>query len=334
MARNLQKALRDGGASVQLASTLRVHDPSGDPGFQADKMQQAQREAEHLVTVGRRDGWQVWLTYHNYYKAPDLIGPKVSKALGIPYLLIEATRARKRLEGPWAAYAAAAEWACDAAHVIFYVTEQDAEALRDRAPSGQVLRHLRPFLPVDALPDPSDRTGPMLSVGMLRAGDKLASYKLIAETLAHLQTPHWHLQIAGDGDARADVAALMKPFSSRVTLLGALTSDALAEFYSTASLLIWPGVNEAFGLAYLEAQAAGIPVVAQNRPGVRDVLAPGSYPDVGAGPAALAHRIDTLLSDADLARRAAQTARSHVAAHHLIGSAKRALFDTLHEVLA
>ena len=88
----------------------------------------------------------LWLTYHSYYKAPDLLGPRLSRQWGIPYVLVEATRASKRLKGPYARFAKAAEAACDAADVIFYLTEYDREALeRDRVP-GQRLARLRPFL--------------------------------------------------------------------------------------------------------------------------------------------------------------------------------------------
>jgi hypothetical protein len=37
-----------------------------------------------------------------YYKAPDWLGPRIAKALGIPYVLAEATHAPKRAGGPWA----------------------------------------------------------------------------------------------------------------------------------------------------------------------------------------------------------------------------------------
>src|SRR3546814_20999217 len=46
---------------------------------------------------------QLWFTYHLYYKAPDWIGPKVARALRIPYVVVEASVAYKRASGPWAA---------------------------------------------------------------------------------------------------------------------------------------------------------------------------------------------------------------------------------------
>ncbi|APE45511.1 glycosyl transferase family 1 [Sulfitobacter alexandrii] len=329
MARGLMAALQGMPAEVTLASTLRSRDGAGNPAFQSRTMALAETEIAQLVRQGRAARWQAWISYHNYYKAPDLIGPAVARTLGIPYLQVESTRARKRLVGPWAAYATAAESAADAASVIFHVTERDAETLRRHAPAGQRLIPLRPFLDRSSLPAPSTRTGPMLSVGMMRAGDKLSSYRIIAETLA-LLPGDWRLEIAGDGPARERVAQLMAPFGGRVRLLGALSETELAEAYGTASLMFWPGVNEAFGLSYIEAQAAGVPVVAQDRPGVRDVLAPGTYPPPEAGAAPLADMLATLLADPDLGARRGDAARAHVKQHHL----RPAAIDSLRAGLA
>ncbi|MEH6646482.1 glycosyltransferase [Sulfitobacter sp.] len=286
MARALLLALTHMGSQVDLAASLRSRDGSGDVAVQRSLLDQVDHLLPDIVDQGRAAGWQAWITYHNYYKAPDLIGPAAARALGIPYLLIEATRARKRLGGPWDAFARAAEAASDAAAVVFYLTERDHEALAAYAPSGQNLVHLPPFLPRADLPIMASGTH-LLAVGMMRAAAKLPSYQLIAETLALLPS-QTKLDIAGDGPARAQVEALMAPFGTRVQFLGALGSNTLAQAYGRAGALIWPGVDEAFGMTYLEAQAHGLPVIAQDRPGVRDVLYPRTYPGVDEGAAGLA----------------------------------------------
>ena len=313
MAQGLIAALTRMGSAVTLASTLRSRDGAGSRAAQTQIFTDAKAEIDRLIPEGHRQGWQAWITYHNYYKAPDLIGPTVARTLGIPYLQIESTRARKRLAGPWADFATAAEAAADAAAVIFYVTARDGETLHRDAPSQQHLIHLAPFLQRDDLPHASALCGPMLSVGMMRAGDKLASYRIIAETLAYL-TGDWALDIAGDGPRRAEVEALMAPFQDQVTFLGALDADRLARHYSTASLLFWPGVNEAFGLVYLEAQAAGLPVVAQDRPGVREILAAGAYPTPQDGPRGLARRLSEMAHSTESRRAASAAARAHLSA--------------------
>lgn len=329
MAQSLIAALETGGATVDLASRVQTRDGKGSPDHQAIIAATARAEVAGIIAQGRRAGWQAWITYHNYYKAPDLIGPHVAAALDIPYLLIESTRARKRLTGPWAGFAHAAEAASDAAQVIFHLTDHDARALRRDAPAGQHLIRLRPFLNRDTLPDASTLSGPMLAVGMMRHGDKLASYRIIADTLALLPQGGWRIDLVGNGPAQAEVAAMMAPFGDAVRLRGRLEGAALERTYGTAALFFWPGVNEAFGLSYLEAQAAGLPVVAQQRPGVCDVLPPDTYPTPESGSAPLAARISDLLRRADLRQQAGQRAREMVCNHHLRPQATQTLLSGL-----
>lgn len=335
MGRALLAALETAGVRADLASELRSREGSGDQSAQDALRSAAQAELQPVIAAGRAAGWRLWITYHNYYKAPDLLGPSAAQALGIPYVLIEATRARKRLTGPWARFAELAETATDAASAVLYFTKHDEEALRSYAPPGQKLLHLPPFLPLDALPPETNRSGCMLSVGMFRAGDKLASYKVIAETLAQIQSTDWHLEIAGDGPARDAVTALMSPFGARVRFLGELNADEVKEAYGRAKILFWPGVNEAFGMSFLEAQAMGVTVLAQDRPGVRDVLAPNAaYPNVEAGASALAARLDLMLATEKLVTKLGTGARAHVAARHLKPSAATQLRTLTNELLA
>lgn len=332
MARNLIAAIGAEGEAVEVVSQLKLHEKSGDPSRQAALRQAAAAEVARLTDVLAGTDIALWVTYHNYYKAPDLIGPPVCAALGLPYVQIESTRAHKRLDGPWAGFARAAETACDAARVIFYLTANDLITLERHRVPGQRLIHLPPFLPTDQLPPASDCSGPMLTAGMMRTGDKLASYRILAEALGHLPGD-WRLEIAGDGPARAEVEALMAPFGDRVRFLRQLDRAALAQAYQRASLFVWPGVNEAFGMVYLEAQAAGLPVVAQDRPGVRDVLLPGDYPAPEDGAQALAARIAELRADPALRRARGQQAREMIARTHLRPAATRRFWSAVAPLL-
>lgn len=325
MARAFIAALELAGFAPVLASELRSRDGAGDPARQAALLAEAEALLPGLIETGRRAGWRLWLTYHNYYKAPDLLGPRVAAALGIAYVQVESTRARKRFGGPWDAFARHAEAAADAAQVIFHLTARDAEALLAFRAPGQRIVHLPPFLARPDLPPQSAGAGDILVAGMMRAGDKLASYRLVAQTLARLDGS-WQAEIAGDGPARAEVEALLAPVASRVQFLGALGPDGMAAAYHRARVLLWPGVNEAFGLVYLEAQAAGVPVLAQDRPGVRDVLpADRAFPAPEAGPDALAGALAAL-------RRAPPDPgplRARIARDHLLPAAAETLRRTV-----
>jgi glycosyltransferase involved in cell wall biosynthesis len=336
-ARALMAAIATGEISVDLVSEVQLRDGRGDPAVQRELRSRAVAEADRLCAELRARPPMLWVTYHNYYKAPDLIGPVVCKRLGLPYVQIESSRARRRLAGPWADFAAAAEAATDAADLVFYLTAHDLITLQRDKPADQLLVNLPPFLPRTDLPSPANCAAPgraVLAAGMMRAGDKQASYKLIAETLGQLPNPEWRLDIAGDGPMRGEVEALMRPFGPRVRFLGALGAEDLARAYDAAALFFWPGVNEGFGMVYLEAQAAGLPVVAQDRPGVRDVLAPGNYPAPADGPGALANRIDALLADPAMRHDLGQAARDRIAAHHLIGPARSTFWRAVAPLLA
>lgn len=331
MARNLMTAIGAQGDTVELASQLRIYDKTGDPEAQEALHRKARTEADRLIRTLPPET-NLWVTYHNYYKAPDLLGPVVCRARGIPYVQLESTRATSRLNGSWAGFAKSAHNACDAAQVIFYHTANDLITLDRERFGAQKLVELPPFLPIAELPAASDQIGPMLTVGMMRPGDKLASYRLLTETLAHLRGD-WALNIAGDGPARAEVEALMMPFGNRVRFLGQLDRAALQKVYRHAALMIWPGVNEAYGMVYLEAQASGVPVVAQDRPGVRDVLLASDHPTVESGAEGLAKRVQTFLSDPDLRQTEGHSAQRHIAARHLLPAATKRFWSAVRPLL-
>lgn len=80
-------------------------------------------------------------------------------------------------------------------------------------------------------------------------------------------------------------------------------------------------------MTYLEAQAAGIPVIAQDRPGVRDVVH-CPMTDVDGGPKAMAQQVQHLLADTDAAQALGQQARARIATDHLLPAAADLLTRT------
>ncbi len=91
MARALIAALSGTGlGAVRLISELRTREGKGDRARQDEIFHAAEVERERLT---KEDPSALWLTYHCYSKAPDLLGPALSSHWGIPYALVEATRA-------------------------------------------------------------------------------------------------------------------------------------------------------------------------------------------------------------------------------------------------
>ena len=108
---------------------------------------------------------------------------------------------------------------------------------------------------------------------MMRDGDKLASYRVLAEALKRARLKRPILLIAGDGAARRDVQRAFADAPGRVAFLGQIAPDRLVPLYAAADLMVWPAINEAFGMALLEAQACGLPVLAGASGGVPGIVA-------------------------------------------------------------
>src|SRR5439155_20302278 len=99
---------------------------------------------------------------------------------------------------------------------------------------------------------------------------------------------------------------------------GAVPHAELPAIYAGADLYLWPAVNEAYGMAFLEAQAAGLPVVAGRTGGVPAVVADGVtgiLTPIG-DPAAFADAVAQLLDRPEERVRLAEGAAARVAIHH------------------
>ena len=128
IARLTLRALNQAGFDAFVASDLRIFDGKGDTAVQADLVAKAQRETDRLIDDLGGKTPALWFTYHSYYKAPDLIGPRVAQALGIPYAISEPSISPKRRDGAWADFALASEDAIARADRLFYSTARDRPA--------------------------------------------------------------------------------------------------------------------------------------------------------------------------------------------------------------
>jgi glycosyltransferase involved in cell wall biosynthesis len=358
VARLLVQALRAGGAEVEIASRIRSRLHVAElPEAEAEAAQRrmaakGEAAARRLIAKYRarpkRERPQAWFTYHLYYKAVDWIGPRVAMALDIPYLLAEASHAPKRAGGRYSFSHAATEAAIRQAAAIFCLNPSDKECLADLL-TRRKLVDLPPFLDLrrfaGTLPDRAaarrrlarargiDIDQPwLLAVGMMRPGDKLQSYRMLAEALHRINRP-WQLLVVGDGPARPEIQRAFQPVAGGVFLLGALPHQSLPEIYVAADLFAWPAINEAFGMALLEAQACGLPAVAGAWGGVPAIIAEGrtGWLSKPGDTAAFAADVDFAL-DADLAR-VGRAAREKALARHDIAAASRSLVATIERVL-
>jgi len=282
--------MRRAGHDVHIASRLRAFDGDGDKSRQARIRNRGAALARRYVKKHCGDPPDLWFTYHLYHKAPDWLGPVVSAALAIPYVVAEASVAPKRAAGPWAeGHAATCDAVRDASRILV-LNPNDAECLIPLLASESRLANLSPFLNT-RVPRQAARARethraalaaqyslrldvPWIAVAaMMRHGDKLESYRLLAQAKRRLRDLPLSWLIAGDGPARAEIETVLG--ADDTFFLGALAAEDIDSLHAAADIAVWPAIREAFGMALLEAQATGLPVVAGASPGVAQIVANG-----------------------------------------------------------
>ncbi len=348
IARLLIQALRTGGHAVEIASRLRSRDGSGNTNRQRRIRAAGRQTAARLIARHRNDPPDLWFTYHLYHKAPDWIGPAVSSALSIPYVAAEPSHAAKQASGPWREghYAAAA--AIARARRLLVFDPLDLPGIAAIAAPDRLVR-MPPFLDIAQHPPQHaaraaiarehrlDPTIPWLAtVAMLRADVKRESYRVLVAALARIADRPWHLFVAGDGAARAEIETLFDASlecRGRVRFLGALDPGGLARLHAATDLAVWPALGEGFSMALLEAQAAGLPVAVGDRKGIAQYVRHGETgllaPEGDAS--ALATAVRVLLADPARRRMMGARARRTAHAHHGLPAAARSLDAVLRD---
>jgi len=336
MARLLVTALEHGGAEVDIASEF--HSFTKEPSDERLAMLKAEAVAEvgRIGQVWRQAGPpDLWFTYHPYYKAPDLLGPALAREFSLPYLTAEASLSARRDRSGWSGMQAPVAEAVSMAVVNICMTARDRIGLTEILPQAKTAM-LPPFLDASAflllrpVPDPTR----FVTVAMMRPGDKMDSYRVLAISLAMVGDLDWTLEVVGDGPCRPDVEELFAGFApGRIVWHGERNQSEIAAILSHGGIYVWPGCGEAYGLAYLEAQAAGLPVVAQAIAGVPEVVidgrtgllsAPGDVP-------AYADAVRMLLVDGERRAALARNARQFVERERSLGMAAARLASILKE---
>ena len=122
--------------------------------------------------------------------------------------------------------------------------------------------------------------------------------------------PRTKFILAGEGPRLADLRC---GAPSNVSFPGFL--EDRAAFFASLDLFVMPSRSEAWGLAALEAMAHGVPVIASNIGGLREIVEPGRggwlFPTGDA--AALARAIEEAAADPESLRQAAVAARERAA---------------------
>ena len=144
--------------------------------------------------------------------------------------------------------------------------------------------------------------------------DPRKGFRVMVEAFRMLasERPDVVLVVAGDGPDRGALAELPASARERIVMLGNVPHDDLPPYHAASEVFCAPSTGrESFGIVLVEAMAAGLPVVATDIPGYREVVRDGIegvlVPPRDAD--SLADAIDGLLDDPDLAKRLAEAGR-------------------------
>ena len=355
MARAFRSLLEASGHHVEIASSLRSLDRDGDPNRQRAIQEAARIEALRLISNWRariEPTPDIWFTYHSYYKAPDWLGPAVAAGLGIPYVVAEASMAGKRAGGAWDLGHRATIDGVNTAARVLAMTGVDAAGLVEWLRDPRKLILFPPFLAQRMEPPKDPRSvrrdfsdmlalpvepAWLVTVAMMRDDIKTQSYRLLARSLAAMRNGDWRLLVIGDGDNADEVRALLTSAAGdRARFLGRIESEAVARVLSVADVFVWPALEEAYGMAILEALALGLPVVACDEGGVSDLVVHevnGLLAKERSAPQ-LAAFLDRLVGDPELRRHLGAGALARFEERHSPDVARARMTTVLAEAIS
>jgi glycosyltransferase involved in cell wall biosynthesis len=163
------------------------------------------------------------------------------------------------------------------------------------------------------------RRGPVvLSVARMYARKRLADL-LRAADLLRSRIGDARIRIVGRGPEWEDLNRLHAELGlgETVVLLGNLSRERLAEEYVNADVFCLPSVQEGFGIVFLEAMAAGLPVVACRAAAIPELVLDGVTGTLTPprDPVALAGVLEGMMRDAERARHLGGEGRRRVAGY-------------------
>lgn len=212
---------------------------------------------------------------------------------------------------------------CRTAGRVIFVSQADADEARRRGlagrtpcsviPNGVDARRFAPRRAMSGSPD-----SPLVVTVARLVPQKGIEYLIDAAAIVHRESPGCRFQIVGDGPLLPALRARARSLGLDETLFFTGASAQVEEILAAADIFVLPSLWEGLPMALLEAMAAGLPVVATDTSGSREIIE-----RTGAGilvpcrnAEAPARAILSLLADPSAARRMGEAAREAVVKYY------------------
>jgi glycosyltransferase involved in cell wall biosynthesis len=215
--------------------------------------------------------------------------------------------------------AAAVSRAFAVAGLVLANSQGIAELSRAHGAGETRVVHLGAEVPDATRPPRRDGAPRLVTVAYLD-GRKRHADVLRALAVLSQRHPTLRYEIIGEGPERTALEGLAARLgvADRVEFHGQLAPAQAIEQARRCTLFVMPSTDEAFGVAYIEAMAGGVPAIGcRGEPGPEEIAAAGDgLVLVPPGDIErLTQRIDELLSDPHRLREVGQRARATVVAH-------------------
>jgi len=306
------------------------------------------KEQRQVCKKLQHDPATLWLSYHSYYKAPDLLGAYCSQKLGLPYIIFQgiySTKRRKKLS-TWLGFYLN-RWVLQRANLVITNKQRDYKNLKRILADDRIL-----FIPPGIHPEEftlDERAGRetrkdlkikenetvIITAAMFRPGVKTRGIGLVIDACSEVEqrgTP-CTLIIVGDGKNRSQLKEKARGAGCRIVFTGKVKRDEIYRYLSSADIFAFPGIEEGLGMVYLEAQSCGLPVVAYGDWGASEAIIDGETGLLSPAnqPKQFTDNISILAKDVSLRKNLGKEAARHIRKNHDLAKNYNTLSDALHE---
>ena len=275
--------------------------------------------------------------YLSEYDMPDIIhahtylggwvAAQIKHHFNIPYIITEHATAVQRNDLS-SVHQEILTTAYTQTNRIIAVSKQLQSTIAQRFPNVQVVPN---FIDTNLFQlGHHDKTD---SFNIIYVGDLITRKQvhLLIEACSKLSLPY-QLTIVGDGPLSTNLEDLAKSLGVHARFLGRQSQTGIAELLVNQHLMVHPSQTETFGLVLVEAMSCGVPVVAFDNGGARDIITIETGLIV-AGPSSsnLVEAIQKIYDNIDLYKP--DTIRQYAIDHFSVWAISNRLWDIYKEVL-